>query len=277
MAQAVFNRYEKKYLMPEPVYQELRFRLAPYMQTDQYGLHTICNIYYDTPGYDLIRRSIEKPVYKEKLRLRSYGIPTLDSPVFLEIKKKYRKVVNKRRIQLTLQEAYDYVERGIQPAQGGDYVERGIQPAQSCKYAEHGIRSAQDRQILQEINFFLYRYPLMRGIYLAYDRTALFGMEDPEFRVTFDQRIRSRRSFMGLENGDYGELLLPEGYYLMESKVLGATPLWFTEILSELEIYPVSFSKYGNVYKKEHGVFDLEQMMIHRNENWEENRRRQVC
>lgn len=264
MAQSVFNRYEKKYLMPESVYQELRCRLAPYMQTDQYGLHTICNIYYDTPGYDLIRRSIEKPVYKEKLRLRSYGIPTMDSQVFLEIKKKYRKVVNKRRIQLTLREAYDYVEHGVRPLQSRNGV-------------ENGMRSAQDNQILNEIDFFLFRYPLMRGIYLAYDRTALFGMEDPEFRVTFDQRIRSRRSFMGLENGDYGELLLPEGYYLMESKVMGATPLWFTEILSELEIYPVSFSKYGNIYKKEHGVFDLEQMMIHRNENWEENRRRQVC
>ena len=113
MAQSVFNRYEKKYLMPEPVYLELRKRLAPYMQEDEYGLHTICNIYYDTRDSYLIRRSIEHPVYKEKLRLRSYGIPSLDSKVFLEIKKKYRKVVNKWRIQLTLKEAYDYIEHGI--------------------------------------------------------------------------------------------------------------------------------------------------------------------
>lgn len=115
MAQAVFNRYEKKYLMTEPVYQELRKRLRSYMEEDEYGLHTICNIYYDTPDSELIRRSIEKPVYKEKLRLRSYGIPDLDGQVFLEIKKKYKKVVNKRRVILTLQEAYDYVERGIHP------------------------------------------------------------------------------------------------------------------------------------------------------------------
>lgn len=251
MAQSVFNRYEKKYLMPEAVYQELRYRLAPYMQEDRYGLHTICNIYYDTPDSYLIRHSIEHPAYKEKLRLRSYGIPTLDAAVFLEIKKKYKKVVNKRRIQMTLKEAYAYVE--------------------------HGVRPEEDSQILREIDFFLQRYALERGLYLAYDRIALFGREEPEFRVTFDQRIRSRRTFMGLENGDFGDMLLPEGYYLMESKIMGAAPLWFTEILSELSVYPVSFSKYGNIYKKEHDMFDIDQMMIHRMENWENIRRRKIC
>lgn len=208
MPQSVFNRYEKKYLMPETVYQELRGRLSPYMQVDSYGLHTICNIYYDTTDDLLIRRSIDNPIYKEKLRLRSYGIPAMESKVFLEIKKKYQKVVNKRRVQLTLREAYDYVERGIRP-QG-------------------------DSQILREIDFFLSRYPLERGLYLAYDRVALFGKENPDFRVTFDPNIRSRRTRMGLENGDAGETFLPRGWYLMESKVMGATPLWFTRILSEL-------------------------------------------
>lgn len=221
------------------------------MQEDEYGLHTICNIYYDTPDFDLIRRSIEQPVYKEKLRLRSYGIPTADSKVFLEIKKKYKKIVNKRRIQLTLQEAYDYIERGIRPEK--------------------------ESQILREIDFFLNRYPLKRGLYLAYDRIALFDRQDPDFRVTFDQNIRSRSSRMGLENGDRGQLLLPDGYYLMESKVLGATPLWFTEILSDLSIYPVSFSKYGNIYKKEHDAFSFEEMLTHRLENWNEFGRTQVC
>lgn len=251
MAQTVFNRYEKKYVLPEPVYLELRSRLQPYMQEDQYGLHTICNIYYDTADSYLIRHSIEKPHYKEKLRLRSYGIPTMESTVFLEIKKKYEKIVNKRRIQLTLEEAYDYVERGIRPNA--------------------------DSQILREIDFFLQRYPLVRGIYLAYDRIAMFGKENSEFRITFDQNIRSRRAMMGLENGDFGKKLLPDGYYLMESKILGAAPLWFAEILSELKIYPVSFSKYGNIYQKEHGFFHFDEMMVHRNENWEKNRRKKVC
>ena len=250
MSQTVFNRYEKKYLMPEAVYLELRERLQGEMQVDSYGLHTICNIYYDTPGQDLIRRSIEKPVYKEKLRLRSYGIPTMDSTVFLEIKKKYNEIVNKRRIPLTLAQAYDYVEQGIRPEQ--------------------------DSQILREIDFFLQRYPLRRSLYLAYDRVALFQRTQPQFRVTFDCGIRSRRMDMGLENGDRGAPLLPEGWYLMESKILGATPLWFSRLLSELEIYPVSFSKYGNCYREGCGAFHPQEMMAHRMENWE-FRRKEVC
>lgn len=225
MAECVFNRYEKKYLLPEPIYLALRKQLKPYMNEDCYGLHTICNIYYDTEDNYLVRRSIDKPAYKEKLRLRSYGVPNMDSRVFLEIKKKFKGVVNKRRIPLTLQEAYDYLE--------------------------HGIRPSKDSQILRELDYFLKRYPVQQGLYLAYDRIALAGIENPDFRVTFDQNIRSRRFDMGLEKGDKGLLLLPKGYYLMESKVMGATPLWFTHILSELSIYPVSFSKYGNIYTLE--------------------------
>ncbi|MEG0804557.1 MAG: VTC domain-containing protein, partial [Pygmaiobacter sp.] len=135
----------------------------------------------------------------------------------------------------------------------------------------------QDSQILREIDFFLRRYPLTRGLYLAYDRIALFGRSDHEFRVTFDQNIRSRNTFMGLENGDEGELLLPEGYYLMECKVLGATPLWFTEILSSLAIYPISFSKYGNIYKKEIAAVCPEQALCHQTEHWNEMKRKQIC
>ena len=251
MAQTVFSRYEKKYLMPEEVYQALRERLAPHMEVDQYGLHTICNIYYDTPASDLIRRSIEKPVYKEKLRLRSYGIPTIDSTVFLEIKKKYQKIVNKRRVPMTLREAYCYVERGIRPEQ--------------------------DSQILREIDFFLRRYPLQRSLYLAYDRIAMFQRDDPDFRVTFDHKIRSRKTDMGLEQGDAGTLLLPERYYLMESKVMGATPLWFTRILSELKLYPVSFSKYGNIYQIGFNAFHPDELMKHCMENWDELRRKEIC
>ncbi len=237
--------------MREDIYLELRKRLEPYMSVDQYGLHTICNIYYDTQDYDLIRRSIEKPVYKEKLRLRSYGIPSLDSTVFLEIKKKYNKIVNKRRIPLTLKEAYDYVERGITPNN-------------HC-------------QILNEIDFFLHRYSLKRGVYLAYDRIALFQKDNPDFRVTFDQNIRSRQVDTGLEKGDKGKKLLPSSYYLMESKVMGATPLWFAHILSDLSIYPVSFSKYGNIYKTQYGMFHPEELMIHQIENWNELRRKKIC
>jgi len=251
VVQTVFNRYEKKYLLTKPVYLELRDRLEPYMQVDQYGLTTICNIYYDTANNELIRRSIEQPVYKEKLRLRSYGVPTLDSIAFLEIKKKYERTVNKRRVTMTLQEAYDYVERGIRPA---------------------GQHSVSEEQIFREIDFVLKRYPLQRALYLCYDRIAMFQTENPAFRVTFDTNIRFRRTDMGLENGAYGQKLLPDDYYLMETKILDASPFWFTRILSELSIYLTSFSKYGNIYKMENGAFDVVPLMCHRLENWEKAR-----
>ena len=257
MAQLVFNRYEKKYLMPEAIYQLLRARLSRYMETDSYGLHTICNIYYDTADDLLIRRSLEHPVYKEKLRVRSYGVPDEDSQVFVEIKKKYKGIVNKRRVQMRLPEAMNYLDGETSQPEGS--------------------------QINQEIDFFLKRYRLLPRLYLAYDRVALFGKEDPEFRVTFDRRIRYRREAVRLEAGDQGEYLLPEGWVLMESKIQGAAPLWFSQLLSELSLYQTSFSKYGNIYRKEHGAWNPKEMMLHRFENWnhllinEEKKGKSVC
>lgn len=244
MSQLVFNRYEKKYLMPGVVYDALWDRLMEHMVVDQYGLSTICNIYYDTADDLLIRRSVECPAYKEKLRLRSYGVPGKDSRVFLEIKKKYDKIVNKRRIELPLDRAYDYLNFGIRP---------------DC-----------EGQILREIDFFLKRYALQPRLYLAYDRVALRGKEDPEFRITFDSRIRSRRTNIALEHGDAGSMLLPESWYLMESKIQNAAPKWFSDLLAEEKVYATSFSKYGNIYKKEYGMWNAEALMRHRMENWKQ-------
>lgn len=219
-----FKRVEKKYLLDEEKHRQLMERLEPYMQLDEYGLHTICNIYYDTEQFDLIRRSIEKPPYKEKLRLRSYGVPEADSKVFLEIKKKYKGVVYKRRISMTLQEAEDYLE--------------GRAPLPS------------DGQIEREVDYFVRFYQPKAKMYIAYDREAYFGKEDASLRITFDQNIRSREEDIVLEGGDAGKLLLEKGCRLMEIKTGGALPMWLANILSELAIYPTSFSKYGNIYKE---------------------------
>ena len=243
----VFNRFEKKYLMPEEVYFELRHRLKPYMQVDMYGLTQILNIYFDTPDDLLVRRSNEFPVYKEKLRLRSYGVPKMDSLVFLEIKKKHEGLVNKRRVGMKLHEAYDYVERGIRP---------------------EGERPPAEEQILREIDFFIQRYDLHPAMNVNYQRVALFARDDPEYRVTFDHFIRGRRTDVGLEKGAYGVKLIPDNYYLMETKILDATPYWFTKILSDLSLYMTTFSKYGNLFRQEHDAFDAEAYLRHRLDNW---------
>lgn len=221
--QNVFRRYEKKYLLSKCQFDSLMEELEPFMQIDQYGLHTICNIYYDTEQYDLIRTSIEKPVYKEKFRVRSYGVPKEDDPVFLEIKKKYKGVVYKRRVSMPLQTAKEYL---IKQEMGNN-----------------------DSQIMKEISYFMKFYQPVPKVYIAYDRIAMFGKQDPNQRITFDTNIRSRVTDLDLDKGDYGQLLLDKEQYLMEVKILGAIPLWLSQIFTKLEIYPTSFSKYGNVYK----------------------------
>lgn len=221
-----FERIEKKYLMTASQKNELLKAISKYIVQDEYGLHTICNIYYDTEDYSLIKTSLEKPVYKEKLRLRSYGIPSLDSKVFLEIKKKYDGVVYKRRIDLTLKEAYDYLGNHIRP-------------------------SLENRQIFKEIDYFMNFYQPKASMYIAYDRRAYYGVLDPEFRMTIDTNIRSRDYDLRLEKGDQGNPLFMDELYLMEIKVRGALPMWIVKSLSELKIYPTSFSKYGQIFTKE--------------------------
>lgn len=220
----IFERVEKKYLLDRNKYNLLLKAVEPYMSVDSYGKHTIGNIYYDTDTYELISRSIDKPKYKEKFRIRSYGVPKADDKVFLEIKKKYKGVVYKRRVSMTLKEAEDYLERGVRPKKEG--------------------------QILKEIDYLMSFYDLSPKVYLAYDRIAYFGKENPDVRITFDHNIRSRDYNVRLEEGDYGTQFLDDYQYLMEIKVPGAMPLWLSKILSDLEIYPTSFSKYGNVYKQ---------------------------
>ena len=234
MAIEVFNRYEKKYMMDEDTFYKLTDRIADYMNPDAYNrngeAYRISNIYYDTDNDQLIRASIEKPVYKEKLRLRAYGTPELTDTVFVEIKKKYNGIVNKRRTSMTLNEAYKFLNDNICP---DDNHERRI-----------------NRQVLHEIEYFKDFYKLQPKLYLSYDRFAYFEKDDGDFRITFDKNITTRREDVRLEHGSYGNKLLPEGRYLMEVKISGAVPLWFTKIISGLNIYPVSFSKYGTEYKQ---------------------------
>jgi SPX domain protein involved in polyphosphate accumulation len=230
MAIEVFSRYEKKYLLNKATYENLLNRLKEKMYDDPNSkdeFYTICNLYYDTPTNELIRKSIEKPVYKEKLRLRSYGVPGLEEKVYLELKKKYKGVVYKRRIVLPLQDAYTFLENKEIPQ-------------------NKGINS----QIAREVQYFLEMYPLEPKVYLSYERKALFAKEEKELRITFDKNIITRRNDLKLEKGNLGEKLLREGYVLMEIKAPMAMPLWLCDIISELKIYPVSFSKYGNEYKK---------------------------
>lgn len=222
--QMTFKRYEIKYLLDEKTYLELRKRLEGKMVVDQYGEKTVCNIYFDTPDSRLIRTSLEKPVYKEKLRLRSYGTPERNSTVFVELKKKYKGVVYKRREDMVLSEAEAYLYQGWKP----------------------GFSS----QVLREIDWFLKYYgQITPAMYISYERIAMNEVKDSGFRVTFDTNILWRKEELNLKEGSWGNPILEPGQRLMEIKIAGAMPLWLGEILDKLYIYPVSFSKYGRAYQ----------------------------
>ncbi|MCR5148248.1 MAG: polyphosphate polymerase domain-containing protein [Eubacterium sp.] len=221
--QDIFKRIEIKYLLDETTYRRLRERLQPLAEVDRYGESSILNIYYDTPDYRLIRTSLEKPDYKEKLRLRSYNIPTKESPAFIEIKKKYDGVVYKRRIDMKYDEALRYLNEG----------------------AEAPKDSQIKREIDQMISYYKGLDPMMA---ISYDRIAMFGKEDPELRITFDRNIRYRTDRLDLRYGNVGKDILKPGERLMEVKIGSAFSLKLARIFSELRIYPVSFSKYGRGY-----------------------------
>ena len=232
MAIEVFNRYEKKYRIRDDTYLKLKGTLSEFMEADAHSrdgdFYTICNIYYDTPDNYLIRKSIDGSIYKEKLRLRSYGTVTPEDKVFLEIKKKYNRLVNKRRTKILLPDAYEYLKTGEKPE----------------------LKPFMNAQVLQEIDYMVHRLELSPKVFLSYDRCAMFGKENHDFRVTFDRNITTRRYDLGLHYGIYGDKLLEEDEWIMEVKIEHAMPLWMTEILSDYRIYPASFSKYGTEYKK---------------------------
>ena len=231
MAIEVFNRYENKFMMNTETYEKVLRTLDEYMELDEYNkkhdFYTIANIYYDTDDHHLIRKSLSKPKYKEKLRLRAYGVPSLDDKVYLEIKKKVFGLVNKRRTKLVLSEAYDFVSTGQKPE----------------------LKKYMNRQVMNEIEYFLSVYDLEPKLYLAYDRKAYFGRDNRDLRITFDTNIRTRREDLRLELGDHGEQLLDKDVWLMEVKAEKTIPIWLTRMLSEYKLYKKSFSKYGTEFK----------------------------
>lgn len=221
--QTVFQRYELKYLITPEQKDIILLESAPFMKADKYGNTTVRNIYFDTDDFRLIRRSVEKPVYKEKLRIRSYRKADKDSTVFVEIKKKYKGIVYKRRVALAEKDALSWIYGHNKPP----------------------FRT----QITDEIDYFVnFYHDLHPTVFLSYEREAYYGKNDDGFRITFDKNVLFRTDGLTLEEEVCGVPLLPENRVLMEIKCAGAVPLWMVNILSREKIYKTSFSKYGTAY-----------------------------
>ena len=218
----IFKRYEKKYLLNETEYKKLISVIKDKLVPDAHGKNTICSLYLDTPDFLLIRNSIDAISYKEKLRLRSYGAPGVEKTLFFEIKKKYKRVVYKRRVSMTPEQAAEYIESGIMPF---------------------------DSQIMREIDYLMkfYRQP-KPNVCIICEREAFFEKENPEVRLTFDENLRYRYGFPTTENIKEGTPIVNSDEYILEIKTPGAMPLWLANALSECKIYPRSFSKYAHAY-----------------------------
>lgn len=218
----IFKRKEKKYLLSAEEKQRFLSLIEDRLVPDKYGKNTLCSLYLDTPDYLLIRNSIDAISYKEKLRIRSYGVPSNDTTVFFEIKKKYKGVVYKRRVSLRLDEVFEYIESNKPPI---------------------------DTQIMREIDYLMkfYRHP-KPNVCILCEREAFFSAESPDVRLTFDENLRYRRGFPSKDDIKDGSPILDSDKYILEIKTPGAMPMWLARALSECKIYPRSFSKYAHAY-----------------------------
>ncbi len=232
MAINTFARKEIKFLLDIDQYKNLMEEIPKYMNPDKFCVdgkeYGVYNIYYDTADDLLIRESLAKPYYKEKIRLRSYYSPAnSDDTVFLEIKKKIGGIVAKRRVTMKLSESDEYLSSRCKP--------------EYSKYITG--------QVFNELDYFLDMYNVVPKQYISYQRTAFFGKDNHDFRLTFDRKITKRRHDLSLSCESYGDQIIREDQRLMEVKVLDSVPAWLINKLSELHIYKTSFSKYGRAYQ----------------------------
>lgn len=223
--QTFFKRHELKYLITQRQAEAILNEISPYMEPDRYGKTTVRNLYFDTDSFRLIRRSVEKPLYKEKLRVRSYERASADSTVFVELKKKYESVVYKRRIALREAEAMGWL----------------------CK----SMQAPTDTQIAREIDYFMKFYGEVKPtVFLSYERQAYKERNGLDLRITFDRNVLFRQTDLSLCSEVYGESILNEDTVLMEIKSSGGIPLPLVRVLSREKIYKTSFSKYGTAYER---------------------------
>ena len=223
MAITIIDRMEQKYFISFDKYKELMNKIEDKLVKDKYFDERIYNIYFDNDQYEFIIKSLDKPLYKEKVRLRSYTEAKEGTNVFLEIKKKYKGLGNKRRVVIDYKDAINYIDNNIIPDT--------------------------NKQIMSELDYTFKKNNLKPKISLTYDRLSYAFKDDESYRVTFDTNIRYSNKKLDLVNIDDEDSLFNDGY-IMEVKTLKGYPNWFSKVLNELKIYPTSYSKVGEAYKK---------------------------
>ena len=230
MAKHTFERCEKKMLIDNSDLENFISDISEYMNPDEYNIdgkpYMISNLYFDDEGDNIVRQSVSKPKFKEKLRARSYGVPTPEDKVFIEIKRKLNGIGTKRRAKMKYCELCEYLKTGKHPENIG-YI---------------------NEQVLCEIDYYIQTYKVVPKVYISYMRNAYFAKDDKNVRLTLDREITTRRYDLDLALGNYGNSLLPEGKTLVELKFEGSVPLWFAHIMSKYSLSFLSYSKYGREF-----------------------------
>ena len=220
-----FARLETKYMLSLDQAVWLTRQLhARGFQCMTFGSPKIQSLYYDTEDFLLIRQSLARPVYKEKLRLRVYGEPGCQSAGFAEIKKKYNHMVYKRRVSVALADAPDLLDPDT-PSRLPD-------------------------QIGLEIDWMVQRYHLIPRVLIAYDREAWINPEDPGVRITFDRNLSFRAHTLDLSSTVSNTALTLPDQRLMEIKIPGVYPLWLIHLLEDVSARRCHYSKYGDAYTR---------------------------
>lgn len=227
MAIEIFSRKEQKYLITQRQYSELVPKLALNMQNDENGVlgrYTVSSLYFDNLQRDIYFETKNKVKYRQKLRLRVYGEADSKMNSFFEIKQKHDKVVHKRRLTMELEEANRYLRVGN----------------------EEDLSSYQvsNLQVLREIDYFRNYYRLQPEMIVSYDRHALYGRYNANFRMTFDFNLRCRKDDLDLAKGTYGDFFIDPNLIVLEIKVDNSVPLWLTRILQNFECEQRSVSKF---------------------------------
>lgn len=225
MGNNIFKRVEQKYILSFKEYKLLQKMIRERFNKDKYYKSKIYNIYFDNDNNDMIINSIEKPIFKDKIRVRSYSeVKDDDDIVYLEMKQKYKHVVYKRRVMMTFKEYNDYINNHVISDNAG--------------------------QIMKEIDYYINYYKVFPYMSVMYDRVSYYSKEDENLRVTFDSNLRSRRCNLGLCDDKIDEKYFDDDMYIMEVKGINNLPKWFVDVLSTNKIYPRSFSKVGSIYIK---------------------------
>lgn len=242
----VFRRVEKKYLISEAQLERFLKLCKKSIRKNKYFESTVCSIYFDTMNDDLIIKQIDKPVdkpfFKEKVRIRSYNVPKDDDYIFFEIKTKHRegkdKIGDKRRFQLFLSDYYDWLAK-----------KRSLE-----EIAKSKIEKTNDVQIAREIEYIIKYLDLVPKIFIACERQSFEGKDDSSLRITIDQKLRYRKDNLDLKFGAEGrEFFGDDKNTILEIKTARGMPLWLVHALNDLKIFPQPFSKYGKIYQQMKG------------------------